>query len=641
MRSQKGEGASSKLNTATSGKAMFFRRSHLQPLLHVATVSDRHSYSKIVGESKRIYYVECRNVHCIPRMGKKCSIAILKEDQWHLGMLASLPNNKDVIHYFEWIGGDFDVLSHDARWEDYSKYFKFCSEKNAKCVFLNQINGIMAGGRQVKPDIINENDEGIQNSAIGCDLLLPKYVIIPYKHYFQTVSKQESTTSVTNTLPTLLRPFCNNKGKRKIKSRHASNIALNYNHAETVVYVQDCPELRTKVDKSHAVNCGIIPVPYLTSSNASKFAYLSVKHIKTLKRLLHGSTLEKHDSFLDDHAESVDNLVIIDESDFQHHLSIRLIDNNVEETWMQSNKVLQSSSPIVLKQESEQVQKFSDYIPGSVSVSTWVRCKEVNHHDVSWDDVNVFFKAYSHVGFGNRNCVKSVGFTQFQGLRNEGNRSMPSPVSGPGTQSNVQYYRSYYNPLYQAIAEKITNVLATAAESTARALDVNIHSVLPNHKCPPGYKHNTLGTCHKKIITSEVPGKWLGYASCQHLYSVDLYKKNKKEEVLAEKEKLKNSKATFDLKRAAYLDEFEKFGSYGRKTTCVYQFLCQTEHEDCEVIIYFLLQGLGIAVRFDSHISHSFFGYLFTHCTALPVIVKNGRVYYYHEKIVIFAWGAA
>ena len=98
---------------------------------------------------------------------------------------------------------------------------------------------------------------------------------------------------------------------------------------------------------------------------------------------------------------------------------------------------------------------------------------------------------------------------------------------------------------------------------------------------------------------------------------------------------MKNSKAIFDLKRAAYLDEFEKFGSYGRKTTCVYQFLGQTEHEDCKVIIYFLLQGLGIAVRFDSHISHSFFGYLFTHCTALPVIVKNGRVYYYHEKISI------
>eukprot|EP00957_Ditylum_brightwellii_P202672 15331249-Ditylum_brightwellii.AAC.1 len=91
---------------------------------------------------------------------------------------------------------------------------------------------------------------------------------------------------------------------------------------------------------------------------------------------------------------------------------------------------------------------------------------------------------------------------------------MPTPVTGPGTLSNMQYYSSYYNPLYQAIAGKISNVLATSAESTSRALDVNIHSVLSNHKCPPGYKRNTLGTCHKKRITCGGPGKWCGYASC-------------------------------------------------------------------------------------------------------------------------------
>eukprot|EP00957_Ditylum_brightwellii_P113519 8655508-Ditylum_brightwellii.AAC.1 len=60
MTSHKGQEATSKLNTASSGKALFFKRSHLQPLLHVATAYDRHSYSKIVGDSKRVYYVECR-----------------------------------------------------------------------------------------------------------------------------------------------------------------------------------------------------------------------------------------------------------------------------------------------------------------------------------------------------------------------------------------------------------------------------------------------------------------------------------------------------------------------------------------------------------------------------------------------------
>eukprot|EP00957_Ditylum_brightwellii_P074914 5693535-Ditylum_brightwellii.AAC.1 len=142
----------------------------------------------------------------------------------------------------------------------------------------------MVGGKELKPDVINEKDEGIQNSSIGCDLLLPDYVVISYKQYFQMVSKEEKTNSVAETLPSLPKLFCNNKGKSKRQSKHSSNLALKYNHSETILYAQDCPVLQTKVDKTHAIGSGIITVPYLTTSNASKFAYLSVEDIKTPKR---------------------------------------------------------------------------------------------------------------------------------------------------------------------------------------------------------------------------------------------------------------------------------------------------------------------------------------------------------------------
>eukprot|EP00957_Ditylum_brightwellii_P128811 9825856-Ditylum_brightwellii.AAC.1 len=76
-------------------------------------------------------------------------------------------------------------------------------------------------------------------------------------------------------------------------------------------------------------------------------------------------------------------------------------------------------------------------------------------------------------------------------------------------------------------------MLAIAAETTARALDTNIHPVLPNHVVPSGYNQNILGTCHKKIITCGVPNKWLGYASCIHVDNVDIYKQEKQDQTVA------------------------------------------------------------------------------------------------------------
>jgi hypothetical protein len=632
---------SSKLPTSSSGKALFFKRSKKTPSLTVANVSSRHSYNILFENSKKIHYIECRNLHCIPRMGKKCAIAIFYDDIWHLGMIAALPLKDDLLHYFEWIGGEFENLPSNARWQDYMKYFVFKSLKNATVVFLNQINGCMAGNRSIKQDLINKVDKGVQHSLLGCDLLIPDYVVIPYKNYFSTTTIHAPLFSVTETLPSLFKPYCNNQLKRKRIARHFSNKSTRKDHVHTIIYVQDIPSLRTKVDKSHAIGGGIIPVPFLMEKNKSKFAYLHVDDIKKLKKNIHGRSFEDHDNFLHNNNCGIETLLILDEHSFKHHLSIHLIPNMIEAELLQKCHVLQASSPVIVTEEFDSVQEQCAFVKGSVEVSTWVRCKEANHHDVTRDEVDVYFKAYSYVGYGNRNTVKSVGFSKFLGLKNEGNRSMPTPVAGPGTLSDVQYHRARYNPLYQAVAEKSSNVLAAAAESTSRALDVNIHSILPNHKCPPGYGNNILGTCHKKIITSGVPNKWLGYACCQHVDTVDKYKGEKKIAVTKMKESLKGSPLCYDKKIENYIKSFEQFGPFGRKTTCVYQFIGKESNKECKVIIYFLMQGLGIAVKFDSHLCHSFFGYLFTHCTALPVIVVDGRVYYHHEEIVIFAWGAA
>ena len=60
-----------------------------------------------------------------------------------------------------------------------------------------------------------------------------------------------------------------------------------------------------------------------------------------------------------------------------------------------------------------------------------------------------------------------------------------------------------------------------------------------------------------------------------------------------------------------------------------------------KVIVYFIMQGINVAIVFDTHICHSFFGHLFSHCIALPLVVIDGNVYYHHDNILIFAWGGS
>eukprot|EP00957_Ditylum_brightwellii_P009983 753271-Ditylum_brightwellii.AAC.1 len=81
-----------------------------------------------------------------------------------------------------------------------------------------------------------------------------------------------------------------------------------------------------------------------------------------------------------------------------------------------------------------------------------------------------------------------------------------------------------------------------AGESTARALDVNIHSALSNHKCPPVYKCNTLGTYHKKIITYGVPGKWLIYTKEGKRSLVHMVERLHMSINFLDKENMKNAK---------------------------------------------------------------------------------------------------
>eukprot|EP00957_Ditylum_brightwellii_P067892 5154565-Ditylum_brightwellii.AAC.1 len=89
---------------------------------------------------------------------------------------------------------------------------------------------------------------------------------------------------------------------------------------------------------------------------------------------------------------------------------------------MHGKTVLKLSNPIILKESSDHVRTEEDDLPSTVTVSSWLRCQEVNRHNITMPEVKVMFKLYKETGYGCRNTVKSVGFLNFQGIKNEGTK---------------------------------------------------------------------------------------------------------------------------------------------------------------------------------------------------------------------------
>eukprot|EP00957_Ditylum_brightwellii_P106336 8112418-Ditylum_brightwellii.AAC.1 len=178
-------------------------------------------------------------------------------------------------------------------------------------------------------------------------------------------------------------------------------------------------------------------VPYLTNQRKGPFAYVSVQDINKHLKTSCGRSFEEHNELLDKHAVLIENLVVINENDFKHHLSSQVMPSKMKESWCKGKAVVKSFNPLILKDTLEAVLIKKEYISSSVNVSSWLRCQEVNHDDVTMSEINIMLKSYKNTGFGSQNTVKSVGFVNFQGIKNKGNRVMPSPVTGPGTSSDM------------------------------------------------------------------------------------------------------------------------------------------------------------------------------------------------------------
>ena len=66
------------------------------------------------------------------------------------------------------------------------------------------------------------------------------------------------------------------------------------------------------------------------------------------------------------------------------------------------------------------------------------------------------------------------------------------------------------------------------------------------------------------------------------------------------------------------------------------------KHPNAQIVVcqVFLMLGLGMSIRMCNYMTHMFLGGVFQHCTCVPVVIVDRRVYFgKHPYINIVNWG--
>ena len=135
------------------------------------------------------------------------------------------------------------------------------------------------------------------------------------------------------------------------------------------------------------------------------------------------------------------------------------------------------------------------------------------------------------------------------------------------------------------------------------------------------------------VVTFSESNKFLGFFNSSHIDIKDRYKKSIQKDLVAFTDKCGDNIFKRDVQSNLQV-------GIGKPTTCAYQFINMSGMDiDGELFQFFCYYGLGIALRINDFACQTFYGHLTTHRTALPLIVRDGLVYYTDEHIGVFAWG--
>ena len=281
-------------------------------------------------------------------------------------------------------------------------------------------------------------------------------------------------------------------------------------------------------------------------------------------------------------------------------------------------------------------------IPG-VLISTWKVDIQIQNQFNVQDARHIQDRFGSF--FGSRPSVKSRGINGYLGSRFS-SMSNITPTHGPSTLFKASYFRSSYDKdhLHYHLQGKLHNSAQRIIQLSKKFNNYYISFV--------GDK-----TCKRLIVTSgskerssrqltqnghlvqrkeALAGKYIGFFNTYHIDSSDIVTSS----TIWKKYYQKIDRYSNTLGYNKIMDIYKNL-NFGLPTTCGYNKLSVTGNEK-KIEGWFIVGPLALPI--ENGAVHHFLGWTFPHCTTVPYLRRDGKIYTLNtkdEETYIFAWGSS
>lgn len=282
-----------------------------------------------------------------------------------------------------------------------------------------------------------------------------------------------------------------------------------------------------------------------------------------------------------------------------------------------------------------------------VMVSCWATCQFKESLKFSYEAVCRAIASFGR-GYGDRNRAKCLGmnrYSQKQGRLSQ--RPHPTPFIADDEIGKHEYFNANnVNQLSQPVWERMLQGLLREAMQFANATDPYVMDVTRDY-CDKGIFTSGNHTTEYGNKLSEEGLTILWQGSQQPTFGFIVETHVDKNDKPTGKQFRKMKQEASEQGKNYLLRVMDRMQAFCLPTTCGYQYTFNSEEwkKELEVIAYFALDGLGLAVELEDGMFHHFFGAVFSHRTILPLCRKRstGDVSSsnFEDAFLLLAWGAS